>query len=81
MDDHPPCPDCSATDGSDVIDSRHEGRYRRRRRRCLKCRGRWTTYEVPAAELRRLRRESRELRGALALLERARDEISGQDAA
>lgn len=42
------CPLCGAQQGTVVIDSRGQaaGRRIRRRRKCLKCSGRFTTHEV-----------------------------------
>jgi transcriptional regulator NrdR family protein len=39
------CPHCQRTTASEVVDSRHRQGVVRRRRMCLVCRQRYTTYE------------------------------------
>lgn len=46
------CPKCNGE--SRVIDSRDGETARRRRRRCLRCRHRYSTYEIHAAEYDKL---------------------------
>ena len=69
----PCCPECGSNAGSRVIDSRPftAGRVRRRRV-CMECRGRWTTYEITEGDLadleadrQTLSRIRRDLRGTL----------------
>lgn len=48
------CPKCNGE--SKVIDSRDEESARRRRRRCERCKYRYTTYEIHADEYNRIRR-------------------------
>ena len=47
------CPKCQGD--SEVVDSRVSGNTTRRRRVCLQCKERWTTYEMESDELLRLR--------------------------
>lgn len=56
------CPECGQID-NEVGDSRltWEGRTIRRRRACLLCDHKWTTYEYPAEEIDKLRADSEEL--------------------
>jgi transcriptional regulator NrdR family protein len=46
---------CTCGGASIVIDSRNSGNHRRRRHKCKECQKRFTTYEVSAEELERLK--------------------------
>lgn len=50
------CPHCQADNDSHVIDSRDcTGKQARRRRHlCNECKGRFTTYEIPAAQYEKM---------------------------
>lgn len=48
------CPHCHS-EVSAVIDSRADALLVRRRRQCVVCRGRWTTYEMDTATIERLK--------------------------
>ena len=55
-----PCPACGSREVG-VIDSRswEDANERRRRRECSGCGHRWTTIEVPIADLQRLQHKAR----------------------
>ena len=47
------CPNCGAVDQSTVVDSRKTGSGTRRRRKCLICNSKFTTYELLPTEIAR----------------------------
>ena len=49
------CPNCNSTDLK-TVDSRTSDDKHRRRRECLGCGGRFTTYEITEKEYNRLKR-------------------------
>jgi hypothetical protein len=65
-----PCQVCGSA-GSKVLDSRPRGTFIRRRRECLSCRHKWSTYEVSSeylsmtSEILVLARQVRSLSGKL----------------
>lgn len=63
------CPRCNGE--SKVIDSRDGESARRRRRECLRCKNRYSTYEIHAAEYDRLQAtkvDMRQINDAIAAL-------------
>lgn len=58
-----PCHHCGSRE-TEVLDSRNTGHGRRRRRGCLTCSERWTTYEIEAETLMAMRQELESLRAA-----------------
>ena len=69
------CVDCF--ESSQVIDSRYVNGYVRRRRRCLKCNGRFTTTEIRAEELSVLRSVALVPKEVTGLLEEALNKLKG----
>lgn len=50
-----PCPACKKTKGNCVIDSRPYKTTTRRRRKCTECDYSWTTYEVSAEQIAKIK--------------------------
>jgi len=60
-----------------TIDSRHDGEWRYRRRRCTSCGHRWGTYEVPAELMANLRDCRNEVMSLSASIRKLHDMMEG----